>query len=99
MTTSDDRTSRADRQARVEAALALYPDLDAGSLADVLQWFRKEASALDVAMLASNPDLRVPYEGLKADHLDRFTVRDISVAIGLIAGFSGLVASVIWFGL
>ena len=45
------------RRACIERTLANYPDLDSQAVADVRHWFRKEASALDVALLATNEDL------------------------------------------
>ena len=42
-----------DRFDRIEAILLRYPDIDEAELADLKRWFGKEASAFEVASLAS----------------------------------------------
>ena len=79
------------RRAHIEAALSRYPHIEPDTLADLLHWFRDEASALDVGMLASDPRLTLPYQAFKADHLDRlnganlFWITALSLAAGMLA--------------
>ncbi|MGC4090205.1 MAG: hypothetical protein QM756_20465 [Polyangiaceae bacterium] len=44
-----DRAAGATRRAQIEAALADYPHISDDRLASLIAWFRKEASAHDVA--------------------------------------------------
>jgi len=66
-----------DRKKHIEIALANYPSVDAGTLADLLKYFREEASALDVGLIASDPRLEPRYRLLKSDHLDQFSGKEI----------------------
>ena len=68
---------RDERRAYAKALLARYPDLPIDQLNDLLRWFRKEASALDVGLISMDDALAHQYATLKRDELDRFTVRDI----------------------
>lgn len=80
-----DEIRRAERRAHIEAALADYPHIDPDTLVDILQWFKKEATALDVGQIASNPKLYEPYQRLKAKHLDRFRGADLFwIAVGIV---------------
>ena len=68
------------RRIAIEADVARYPDLSDAELAEVLDWFREEATALDTAMVASNEALAEPYRRLRADHLDRLGPGEKAVA-------------------
>ena len=89
----------ADRRAHIESALARYPYVDAETLADLLYWFRKEASALDVGMIASEPRLSAAYQKLKADHIDRFSGPDLFRAAVFVMMAVGSIGLMIWAGL
>ncbi|MEW9856658.1 hypothetical protein [Novosphingobium sp. M1R2S20] len=86
MKTSSHSASTAQRQARIEAALAQYRHVDSDTLAELLHWFRKEASAWDVGNLASNPHLNAQYQKLKSDHLDRLSGVEIFWAAVVVIG-------------
>ncbi len=86
MTTQTDRAETPDqRRERVELLLTRYPDLSDAEIADLLHWFRKEASALDVAMLASDESLARAYQPFRAAHLDRLSAVEIAVAVLIVA--------------
>lgn len=78
------QTSRApspdERRMDVAARLALYPNLPEGEIEDLRHWFHKEATALETAMLASDEQLREPYQRFRKDHLDRLSPRDKAIA-------------------
>ena len=82
----------AERRAHIEAELARYPDLPEDQLREVLNWFRREASAYDEAMVASNEAIRPAYIRFRADHLDRFSAREIMMALGFAAGILAVFA-------
>ena len=69
--------TRADRRACAKALLARYPDLPCDQRDNLLRWFRREASALDVGLISMDEELAHQYASLKRDELDRFTMRDI----------------------
>lgn len=86
----------ADRRTRIETALADYPHVDRETLADLIHWFRKEASALDVGTIASNPRLSAPYESFKADHLDRLKGASLLWSSVIIAVVAMCLALILW---
>lgn len=67
------------------ALLSRYPHLDELELADLKRWFAKEASAFEVASLASKEELREAYTRFREEHVDRFSARDAMIMlIGLV---------------
>jgi hypothetical protein len=77
------------------ALLARYPNLEPVELAELKHWFSKEASAFDVASLASKEELREPYTRFRAEHVDRFGARDLVVILSALAVVAG-VAALLW---
>jgi hypothetical protein len=75
------------RRAHVEALLSAYPDVTPDEHSMLVRWFRREASALDVALLASEPRLARGYQKFRGDHIDRFTWRDLAKASIAAAAF------------
>ena len=84
------------RRAQIEAALAEYPHLSEDRIAAIKAWFRKEASALDVAMIASNERITESYRRFRADHIDRLTGRDIIRAILFATAVCAVIALILW---
>lgn len=72
-----------DRFDRVETLLNLYPAVNEEELQDLKRWFRKEASAFEVASMASKHP--TGYARFRADHIDRLTGFDMTV-IAVAAG-------------
>lgn len=70
------------RRAHVEALLSAYPDVTSEERILVVNWFRNDATALDVAMVASNPVAERGYRRFRAEHIDRFTPKDMARALG-----------------
>ena len=61
----------------VEKLLNAYPNVSEEQLAELKHWFRKQASAFEVASLASkNP---AGYEKFRSDHVDKFSKFDLSL--------------------
>jgi hypothetical protein len=81
------------RRAHAEAILARYPELDAGELAELLHWYRREASAMDVALVASNEAIRERYRAFRHDHVDRFSLKEKLVGALLLAGGAGAIGA------
>ena len=89
--TADGSTAAA-RFAAIEATLARYPQLDESELRDLKHWFRREASAFDVAHLASRDAIADQYRAFRAKHVDNFDAGDVLkglVGASLIAGVIG----------
>lgn len=90
-------TDRAARRAAVERAIAHYPAISEDELHDILHYFRRDASAYDRAIIASNADIHDQYRRFAHDHsLDRLgRVETIMVAVFLVL----LVVAVLFFAL
>ena len=83
------------RRDRITTLLAKYPKLGDEELADLLHWFKKEASALDVGLIAIDPNLKATYDALKEDHLDRVSGVDLLLMVILIGGVFAALALLI----
>lgn len=72
----------------VEQLLSRYPAIAPDEVEDLKRWFNKEASAFDVASLASIESIHASYVAFRADHIDGLKARDyiIVVAALLLAG-------------
>lgn len=96
MTTNElHNPDRAMRRTAIERIIASYPEIGDDHLHEVLRYFRREASALDRATIASNSNIDRQYRQLCRDHyIDRLKPVEIAIAIGsatvLIAGLIAL---------
>ena len=75
-----------EKRAQAEGALANYPHLDPHELSRLLHWYRREASAMDVALVASNETLRSRFEAFHLDHIAPFSWREKLFTAALSAG-------------
>jgi len=96
MNNSQDSVALAARRMQIEAALADYPHVSKESLGGLIHWFRKEASALDVAMVASNEAIAESYNRFRADHIDRMTLQDVMKGLAFAAAVGLAVFFIIW---
>lgn len=88
---------RAVRRAHIEGVLAYYPNVEPAQLEELLRWFRKEASALDVALLTNNPAVIEPYRRFRADHnLDGLSRRDLAFGLSMALSLAAIVAVIVW---
>jgi hypothetical protein len=81
-----------ERRERIGALIARYPDIDPGELDDLLHWYRREASAMDVALLASDERISERFGAFCRAHVAPFTFRDKAITALLSAGVLGLIA-------
>lgn len=79
------------RRAHVEALLSAYPAVTPQEHNLLVNWFRNDATALDVGLVASNPAAERGYRRFRAEHLDRFTIADMARALA----FAGVIAVVV----
>jgi hypothetical protein len=84
----EDRAARA----RAEELFLRYPGLDRLELAELLQWYRREASAMDVALIASDERLRGKFEAFHARHIQPFGWKDKLVTAVLGSAIIALLA-------
>lgn len=68
--------ARAERRAEIERALAHYPHLSPEGLTELADYFTREASALDVGLIASNEEVTENYRQFRKAHLDPLRPRD-----------------------
>ncbi len=78
--TQDNAPQGAQRRAFIEGLLTRYPIVDSNELSDLKKWFRKEATALDVGVIASDPSLAKPYRQFADEHIDPLTPIDLLYA-------------------
>lgn len=71
------------RRLQIEAALAEYPHLPSDALSDLINWFKREATAFEVGILASNSVIYDNYRRFRRDHIDRLTIPEITGVVGL----------------
>ncbi|TCJ38321.1 hypothetical protein [Parafrankia sp. BMG5.11] len=74
-----------DRFDYVESLIARYPDTTEAEVEDLKRWFTREASAFDVASLASKESIHARYAAFRAEHIDGFRAKDYAVAAIAIA--------------
>lgn len=96
MTASNDASAGAERRAQIEAVLADYPNVSPERLDELLHWFRKEASSLDVALVASNQAIAESYARFRADHIDSLKGRDIVRGVLFAVAIVAIFAAIIW---
>ena len=84
------------RWAHIEALFAAYPDIPAGDIDDLLHWFDQEASAYDVAMMASNDATQAGYQKFRSEHVDPFSARDFMRAGLFVTAAVACVLAIIW---
>lgn len=70
---------------RVEALLAAYPDVTEDELEQLRRWFAREATALDVGLIAGNEAVAEGYRRFRAEHVDPLTLADLARAGGIVA--------------
>lgn len=84
------------RRAHVEALLAAYPDVTPEERQLMVNWFRSEASALDVALVASNPAAERGYRHFRSENVDKFTVKDMGYALLFAVIIAAIVLLIVW---
>lgn len=92
--TTDDAPTGADKLRRIERIIAAYPTVEPADLEFLLNWYRNEASAYDVAMLAANRDIHDGYTRFRSDHIDRLTSVDAVKALVWIAVSAAIVLAI-----
>ena len=78
--TTNGAPAGADRFDYVEGLVARYPSITGAELDDLKSWFKKEASAYDVASMASKENIHASYKAFRAEHIDNFSVKDYAAA-------------------
>jgi hypothetical protein len=90
----DQGAHRAEQRAHAAALLSRYPDLTDAELKELHAWFAKGATALDLGLLASEPDIAEPYRAYRAEHYDRIKPADLGRAALFIAGAVGVIGGI-----
>lgn len=86
----------AERWAHIEALLADYPNIPARDNEDLMHWFDREASAYDVAMMASNDAIQDGYRKFRSDHVDPLGTRDFIRAGLFVIAVAACLLATIW---
>ena len=64
----DRRRNRAATRLAIERVILDYPDISEAELYRLIDYFRSEASAFDLAAIAANRKIKVQYQALCRDH-------------------------------
>lgn len=65
---SEERRNRAAARFAIERVISEYPDISEAELHRLIDYFRGEASAFDLAAIAANREIRPKYQALCRDH-------------------------------
>lgn len=97
MPVKDSGAARAEERERIAALLSRYPALAPDELEQVKRWFRNGASALDLGLLASDPEIARQYRAYRAEHYDRITASDwrraalfVASAVAVVGGIAAM---------
>lgn len=90
-------TSR-ERRERAESLLGRFGELSASEVRDLLDWYHREASAMDVALIASNPRIAGAYRAFRREHIDRFSRKEKLIGTLLATGALGFLGAVALLG-
>ncbi|NCP12781.1 MAG: hypothetical protein GW858_01285 [Sphingomonadales bacterium] len=85
------------RNPEIEALVGRYLNLNNDEIAKLKHWFSKEASAFDVATLASQESIYYGYRRFREEHVDRLGLREWVVIASIMIAF--LAASVAAYAL
>src|SRR5690606_15831007 len=82
---------------RIEALLAAYPGVTHDELEHLRRGFAREATALDVGLIAGNGAVAEGYRRFRAEHIDPLTLADLARAGGVpAAGAAIALAPAMW---
>ena len=97
--TQDNAVPSAQRRAFIEGLLTRYPLIDSSELHDLKRWFGKEATTLDVGLIASDPSLAKPYRRFADEHIDPLSKIDLLYAALTIAAVMLVFAAILFFAM
>jgi hypothetical protein len=96
MPSAINRSERVDLCAEARAALARYPYISDAELTALLRWFRKEASAIEVATLSADPEVASAFQRFKQEHLDRIKGANLFWKVTTAFGLATAAATIGW---
>lgn len=96
--TSQTDTAQA-RRTQIAALLGAYPAIAPGELAHLQRWFRNEASALEVGLIASEPSIARGYAAFRKDHLDRIRPREALVMLSVALAYCAMIGWMMLHGM
>ena len=99
MTMTTTGAAGADKLARIKSLLGKYPAVDEADLIELLHWFRHQASALDVGLIASEAGLETQYQLFKREHIARVSPRELTVAAFVSLGLAAALALAVYASL
>ena len=97
--TQESAPRSAHRRAFIEGLLTRYPLIDSSELDDLKRWFGKEATALEVGLIASDPSLARPYRRFADEHIDPLTTIDLLYAAMAVAAVVLVFAAILIFAM
>jgi hypothetical protein len=87
----------AERLTRVAALLQRYPDVSHHELSELKTWFKRQASALDIGILASKEEVGRGYALFREEHIDRFAGKDFATIVAALIALAGIIALIVYW--
>ena len=97
--TQNNAERSAQRRAFVEDLLVRYPVIESNELEDLKRWFGKEATALEVGLIASDPSLARAYRRFADEHIDPLSKIDLLHAALTITAVMLVFAAILFFAM
>lgn len=74
------------RRLEIEQSLSHYPALPPDKVLDLIYWFKREATAMEIASVASNPAIQTKYSQFREKHINNLSVGGtiLSTILGVI---------------
>lgn len=88
--------AREARRAHIEALLGDYPQISEQEVSLLKTWFQRQASALDVAQVASNPEIAEQYRAFRTEHVDKIGARDMGKAAIAVIAIVLCIVAIMW---
>jgi hypothetical protein len=95
MNNQDAGSPGATTREQIAVLLSRYPQLSDEELNEIHDWFKRGASALDLGLLASDPDVAPTYRAYRAKHYDRITLMDSVRAAAALLVVAAIVAGLV----
>ena len=71
------------RRLEIEQSLSHYPALPPDKVLDLVYWFKREATAMEIASVASNPAIQTRYRQFREKHITKLSAGETILATGL----------------
>jgi len=96
MATQELGAAGAEERAYIATLLSRYPNLSPDQMEELHFWFKRGATALDLGILAGDPNIATQYRAYRAEHYDRITLKDYLRVLAVVAVVVAVVGVIAW---